>query len=201
MPVSRFPSRDPRERFRFDPNHSGFFCRSRQRIQGSTPARARRISGGAPCGHGRFQINRNRPRSSREKPAPEGRLRVAPSLPGPAAPLGARCFARGQGLFVSPAARGYIVASPGVQGARARSERGAVWLAHHTGGVGVGGSNPLAPTNLFNDIGEEQGANTAPTPHLTANLTATSRTNPVQSRRTASIFDAASVCNSGITWL
>ena len=26
------------------------------------------------------------------------------------------------------------------------SERSAAWLAHYTGGVGVGGSNPLAPT-------------------------------------------------------
>ncbi len=26
------------------------------------------------------------------------------------------------------------------------SERGAAWFAHYTGGVGVGGSNPLAPT-------------------------------------------------------
>jgi hypothetical protein len=28
------------------------------------------------------------------------------------------------------------------------SERGAVWLAHQSGGLGVGGSNPLAPTNI-----------------------------------------------------
>ena len=29
------------------------------------------------------------------------------------------------------------------------SGRGAAWLAHQTGGLGVAGSNPVAPTTLF----------------------------------------------------
>ncbi len=32
------------------------------------------------------------------------------------------------------------------------SGRGAVWLAHLNGVQGVGGSNPLVPTNYFNDL-------------------------------------------------
>ena len=32
------------------------------------------------------------------------------------------------------------------------SERSAAWLAHYTGGVGVGGSNPLAPTIKINGL-------------------------------------------------
>jgi hypothetical protein len=35
------------------------------------------------------------------------------------------------------------------------SERSAAWLAHHTGGVGVGGSNPLAPTKFSKDISQK----------------------------------------------
>ena len=34
----------------------------------------------------------------------------------------------------------------------ARSERSAAWLAHQSGGLGVGGSNPLAPTNTLKDL-------------------------------------------------
>ena len=32
------------------------------------------------------------------------------------------------------------------------TERGAAWLAHQSGGLGVVGSNPAAPTNDFKDL-------------------------------------------------
>ena len=33
------------------------------------------------------------------------------------------------------------------------TERGAAWLAHQSGGLGVAGSNPAAPTSKFNSLG------------------------------------------------
>ena len=32
------------------------------------------------------------------------------------------------------------------------SERGAAWLAHQSGGLGVVGSNPAAPTNIIKGL-------------------------------------------------
>jgi hypothetical protein len=37
------------------------------------------------------------------------------------------------------------------------SERSAARLAHQSGGLGVAGSNPAAPTNLFNNLGRSNG--------------------------------------------
>ena len=45
------------ERFRFDRTHSSAKFRSRQRTEWSAPARARRATGGPPCGLERFQSN------------------------------------------------------------------------------------------------------------------------------------------------
>ena len=41
---------------------------------------------------------------------------------------------------------------PPRRGKRTASERSAAWLAHQSGGLGVGGSNPLAPTNIFKGL-------------------------------------------------
>ncbi len=49
---------------------------------------------------------------------------------------------------------GFTVDPRGPAGKRGASERSAAWLAHQSGGLGVGGSNPLAPTNLFNGLAE-----------------------------------------------
>ena len=54
-----------------------------------------------------------------------------------------RCFKRGKFWFLA-------VDPEAASGHKGRpSERSAAWLAHQSGGLGVGGSNPLAPTNLF----------------------------------------------------
>ena len=50
------------ERFRFDRTHSSALFRSRQRTEWSAPARARRATGGPPCGLERFQSNWKRSR-------------------------------------------------------------------------------------------------------------------------------------------
>ena len=49
---------------------------------------------------------------------------------------------------IAPSITYVSCSQPKLPPSAARSERGAAWLAHHTGGVGVGGSNPLAPTNF-----------------------------------------------------
>ena len=45
----------------------------------------------------------------------------------------------------------WLVKRCGIYALIINSGRGAAWLAHQSGGLGVGGSNPLAPIILFHD--------------------------------------------------
>jgi hypothetical protein len=44
-------------------------------------------------------------------------------------------------------------------------ERSAAWLAHQSGGLGVGGSNPLAPTNKIKGSPNPPSKSKSPVPH------------------------------------
>jgi hypothetical protein len=46
--------------------------------------------------------------------------------------------------------RRYVPRPRGIHSSKLVSERGAAWLAHQSGGLGVVGSNPAAPTNKIN---------------------------------------------------
>ncbi len=145
------------ERGKWDPGRSGrtslkkrLFFRTRRRGVAERPAPSLspspdpgRLSSATP----RLRVkNLSQPGNSSQIRAIAAASAVAPAGGSPYSPppSGSSRTKTPVGLraVYRPAALGCLRPS----GREQVSERGAVWLAHQSGGLGVGGSNPLAPT-------------------------------------------------------